>query len=190
MEALQEGIGRLKSDIKEAKGRGEERERQQREQLIGMEKKLEESTKEAEDAETKLHLMENVIDKLKVGKVKDSPDTWSIGLVTPSFHSEGVEDLYLEADVGSTPVLQLLEGEQKQHERPFVKESNVIMYLDMIHEKIMELLTVVQYITFKSSSSQPTPRSAMTTKVNPLERQLKRLPSSAQLLGKLSNSES
>ena len=32
VEALQEGIGRLRSDIKEAKGRGEEKERQQREQ--------------------------------------------------------------------------------------------------------------------------------------------------------------
>ena len=32
VEALQEGIGRLRLDIKEAKGRGEEKERQQREQ--------------------------------------------------------------------------------------------------------------------------------------------------------------
>lgn len=32
VEALQEGIARLRSDIKEAKGRGEEKERQQREQ--------------------------------------------------------------------------------------------------------------------------------------------------------------
>ena len=34
VEALQEGIARLRSDIKEAKGRGEEKERQQREQVI------------------------------------------------------------------------------------------------------------------------------------------------------------
>ncbi len=41
VEALQEGIARLKTDIKEAKGRGEEKERQQREQLAAMERRLE-----------------------------------------------------------------------------------------------------------------------------------------------------
>lgn len=89
VEALQEGIGRLRADIKEAKGRGEERERAQREQLAAMEKKLGSSTHEADSAETKLSLMESVISKLKVG----------------------TEDLYILAKVGSTPVLSLLGGE-------------------------------------------------------------------------------
>lgn len=66
VEALQEGISRLKGDIKEAKGRGDERERHQREQLEGMEKRLSTSMHEADSAETKLNLMEGVISKLKV----------------------------------------------------------------------------------------------------------------------------
>ena len=91
MEALQEGIGRLRSDIKEAKGRGEEKERQQREQLSTMERSLATSEKEADSAEKKLELMEGVISKLKAG----------------------AEDLYVEAKVGSTPVLSLL-GDMKK----------------------------------------------------------------------------
>ena len=58
VEALQEGISRLKSDIREAKGRGEERERLQREQMTSMDRKLTTSTHEADSAETKLNLME------------------------------------------------------------------------------------------------------------------------------------
>ena len=88
VEALQEGIGRLRTDIKEAKGRGEEKERAQREQLAAMEKKLSTSTHEADSAETKLSLMESVIAKLKVGS----------------------EELYIMSKVGSTPVLSLLGG--------------------------------------------------------------------------------
>ena len=70
VEALQEGISRLKSDIREAKGRGEGRERLQREQMTSMDRKLTTSTHEADSAETKLNLMEGVISKLKVTRVE------------------------------------------------------------------------------------------------------------------------
>ena len=171
VEALQEGIGRLKGDIKEAKGRGEEKERQQREQLASMEKRLDQSTHEADSAETKLKLMESVISKLKVG----------------------TEDLYIGAKVGSTPVMALLGGSEpslKEQERPFVNENNVIMYLDMIHEKVLELKGVVQYLDFKENAGkghhvEHVGKHPPAHKTSLIERQLKRLPSSAQLLGKI-----
>ena len=40
----------------------------------------------------------------------------------------------------------------KEKARPFVNESNVIMYLDMVHEKIIELKGVKQYMDFKVNS--------------------------------------
>ncbi len=150
VEGLQEGIAKLKTDIKEAKGRGEEKERQQREQLANMERRLDASQHEAEAAETKLELMETVIDKLKAG----------------------TEQLYYNAKVGSTPVLSLLSaanaagtaagGAQQAKEqaeaaeddgalprKQFVTENNVIMYLDMVHEKVVELQAVSQYLTYR-----------------------------------------
>ena len=48
-------------------GRGDERERQQREQLSSMERKVESSIREADATENKLELMEAIIKKLKVG---------------------------------------------------------------------------------------------------------------------------
>ena len=66
VEGLQESIGKLRTDIKEAKGRGDERERQQREQLQNMERRVALSIREADTAEAKLELMEGVINKLKV----------------------------------------------------------------------------------------------------------------------------
>ena len=56
-----------------------------------MEKSLATSEKEADSVEKKLELMEGVINKLKAG----------------------AEDLYVEAKVGSTPVLSLL-GDMKK----------------------------------------------------------------------------
>ncbi|XP_059086891.1 coiled-coil domain-containing protein 63-like [Tigriopus californicus] len=182
VEALQEGISRLKGDIKEAKGRGDERERLQREQLEGMEKKLSTSMHEADSAETKLNLMEGVISKLKVGS----------------------EDLYLISKVGSTPVLSLLGANiprDQEPERPFINESNVIMYLDMVHEKIIELKGIAQYLEFKSgktlappiTSSSGTSPSVQAMPKAPFkhllgaEKVLKRAPSSAQILGKSDN---
>ena len=53
-------------DIKEAKGRGDERERQQRDQLNSMERRVALSIREADMTEAKLDLMEGVIAKLKV----------------------------------------------------------------------------------------------------------------------------
>ena len=66
VEGLQESIAKLRTDIKEAKGRGDERERQQRDQLQNMERRVALSIREADTAEAKLELMEGVIDKLKV----------------------------------------------------------------------------------------------------------------------------
>ena len=40
VEGLQESIAKLRTDIKEAKGRGDERERQQRDQLQNMERNI------------------------------------------------------------------------------------------------------------------------------------------------------
>ena len=68
VEGLQESIGKLRTDIKEAKGRGDERERQQREQLQNMERRVALSIREADTAEAKLDLMEGVINKLKVSE--------------------------------------------------------------------------------------------------------------------------
>ena len=62
-----------------------------------MEKSLATSEKEADSAEKKLELMEGVINKLKAG----------------------AEDLYVEAKVGSTPVLSLL-GDMKKVARKHV----------------------------------------------------------------------
>ena len=62
-----------------------------------MEKSLASSEKEADSAEKKLELMEGVINKLKAG----------------------AEDLYVEAKVGSTPVLSLL-GDMKKVARKHV----------------------------------------------------------------------
>lgn len=67
VEGLQESIAKLRSDIKEAKGRGDERERQQRDQLQSMERRVALSIREADTTEAKLELMEGVIKKLKVG---------------------------------------------------------------------------------------------------------------------------
>ncbi len=183
VEALQEGIGRLRSDIKEAKGRGEEKERQQRDQLTYMEKTLTVSEREADAAEKKLELMESVISKLKVGTEE---------LYAEAKYESKQYILHIWAQltsvfrVGSTPVLSLLGSgddaagvaaaavpdstpsaaastEQSSEEaaegallpatapaRPLVvTENNVIMYLDMVHEKIVELKTVAQFLDSK-----------------------------------------
>ena len=63
---LQESIAKFRIDIKEAKGRGDERERQQRDQLNSMERRVALSIREADMTEAKLDLMEGVIQKLKV----------------------------------------------------------------------------------------------------------------------------
>ena len=58
----------------------------------------------------------------------------------------------MSSQCGATPVLSLL-GERAGSEgrldtsvpdKPFVTEANVIMYLDMIHEKVIELKCVYQ----------------------------------------------
>merc|ERR1712062_58869 len=99
VEGLQESIGKLRTDIKEAKGRGDERERQQREQLQNMERRVALSIREADTAEAKLELMEGVINKLKVSykklslnQNKNSSADWSVwnlrGKIIKRFSSE------------------------------------------------------------------------------------------------------
>ena len=66
-----------------------------------MERSLATSEKEANSAEKKLELMEGVINKLKAG----------------------AEDLYVEAKVGSTPVLSLL-GDMKKVMRKWVQNTD------------------------------------------------------------------
>ena len=99
VEGLQESIGKLRTDIKEAKGRGDERERQQREQLQNMERRVALSIREADTAEAKLELMEGVINKLKVNykklslnQNKNSSADWSVwnlrGKIIKRFSSE------------------------------------------------------------------------------------------------------
>ena len=60
----------------------------------------------------------------------------------------GVEELYIISQAGSTPVLSLLGGLPKAEkpERPFVNESNIIMYLDMVNEKGVELKGIAQFV--------------------------------------------
>ena len=61
------------------------------------------------------------------------------------FLQYGVEELYILSQAGSTPVLSLLGGlsgktsTAAEPERPFVNESNIIMYLDMVNERSVEL---------------------------------------------------
>lgn len=75
-------------------------------QLSTMEKSLATSEKEADSAEKKLELMEGVIKKLKAG----------------------AEDLYVEAKVGSTPVLSLL-GDMKKVARKFYQFRLIILMI-------------------------------------------------------------
>jgi hypothetical protein len=167
VEGLQESIAKLRSDIKEAKGRGDERERQQREQLLSMERKVDSSIRDADATENKLELMEGIITKLKVGS----------------------EDIYIYSKCGATPVLSLLGASRdKELARPFINENNIVMYLDMIHERIIELKVVCQYI----DSHQHNPKTKERAKEPVIEpmlamdksKQLKRMPSSAALLGR------
>ena len=129
VETLQDSIAKLRQDIKEARGRGEEKERRQKEKLAEMEKRLQESEHEADTTEAKLRLMESVLGKLKTG----------------------TEDLYIKCDCGNTPVLSLLGdgGEKVEPKRPFVTDNNIIMYLDMINEKIVELKGVIQFLDYQ-----------------------------------------
>ena len=149
-----------------------------------MERRVTSSVSEADATEAKVELMEGVIRKLKVG----------------------CEEVYLMSQCGSTPVLSLLGGrvgtdrhDDRPPERPFVTENNIIMYLDMIHERLIELKCVAQFVdsqkggkpdpeaygtrrgSFKASSgllADPGITAAVSKKG------LKRLPSSAALLGK------
>ncbi|QQP57798.1 Uncharacterized protein FKW44_002909, partial [Caligus rogercresseyi] len=144
VEGLQENISRLKNDIKEAKGRGDERERQQREELQNMEEKLKSSTHEAETTETKLSLMESVIHKLKCG----------------------TEVLYNAADCRSTPILCLMTGKEESLPSPgmdpesFINENNIIMYLDIIYERVVELKGIEQYMDLRGRKASTTGHNA------------------------------
>ena len=188
VEGLQENIVKLRTDIKEAKGRGDERERQQREQLQTMERKVSSSVAEADATEAKVELMEGVLAKLK----------------------NGTEEVYLMSQCGATPVLSLLGGklgtdrhDERPPERPFVTENNVIMYLDMIHEKIIELKCVAQFVEQQrgrdgasapssviTAAPQKDKDSSLSLSTSKKPSTLKRFPSSAALLGQEDGSES
>lgn len=210
VEGLQEGIAKLRADIKEAKGRGNERERQQKDQLAGMERKLAASTAEANATEAKVELMEGVITKLKVG----------------------CKELYLVSQCGSTPMLSLLDGgkavmaaapapasetavpQAPPEKGPIVTELNIIMYLDMIHERLIELKCVAQFVDHQraakaaaaasgSSISGHDPHGSSDHRVSSKRdhhrsasppavggRSMKRMPSSAVLLGQAGDDDS
>ena len=80
----------------------------------------------------------------------------------------GTEDLYIKCQCGNTPVLSLLGKILQNHfnstltiyffiigdireepKRPFVNDNNIIMYLDMINEKIVELKGICQFLEFQ-----------------------------------------
>ena len=153
-----------------------------------MERRVTSSVSEADATEAKVELMEGVITKLKLG----------------------CEEVYLMSQCGATPVLSLLGGrvgtdrhDDRPPERPFVTENNIIMYLDMIHERLIELKCVAQFVdsqkghhkgdadnlglggranerrgSFKGGSDLLAVSNAGGKKA------LKRMPSSAALLGK------
>ena len=88
----------------------------------------------------------------------------------------------------------LTQGEDRTPERPFVTENNVIMYLDMIHEKIAELKGVAQYLDWKKGIR--TPVSPLSPAATPLQGKgapafkgapplspVRREPSANQLIG-------
>lgn len=176
VEGLQESIAKLRTDIKEAKGRGDERERQQKDQLMNMERRVALSIREADTAEAKLELMEGVIDKLKFG----------------------VEELYLLCQAGSTPVLSLLGGLEKATEipeRPFVNEKNIIMYLDMVNERSVELKGIGQFVDAQAKAKEGgkkdlyDPKAMVGLGYGEKKKQVKDLPSCAALLGKAEEEE-
>ena len=153
---------------------------QQREQLLSMERRVTSSVSEADATEAKVELMEGVIRKLKIG----------------------CEEVYLMSQCGSTPVLSLLGGrvgtdrhDDRPPERPFVTENNIIMYLDMIHERLIELKCVAQFVD-SQKGGKPEPeiytgrrgsfKSGQALLVaDPVSKKgMKRMPSSAALLGK------
>ena len=154
---------------------------QQREQLLSMERRVTSSVSEADATEAKVELMEGVIRKLKVG----------------------CEEVYLMSQCGSTPVLSLLGGrigtdghDERAPERPFVTENNIIMYLDMIHERLIELKCVAQFVDSQRGPKDPDPYMARRGSIKlgtgsllgdasvASKKSMKRMPSSAALLGK------
>ena len=147
-----------------------------------MERRVTSSVSEADATEAKVELMEGVIRKLKVG----------------------CEEVYLMSQCGSTPVLSLLGGrvgtdrhDDRPPERPFVTENNIIMYLDMIHERLIELKCVAQFVD-SQKGGKPEPelytgrrgsfKSGQGLLADPgltvSKKGMKRMPSCAALLGK------
>ena len=104
----------------------------------------------------------------------------------------------VESPTGKMKPSFVIQGEDTTPTRPFVTENNVIMYLDMIHEKIAELKGVAQYLDWKKGGAR-TPllspaavvaaqgKGAAAFKAAPLtaeQRGVKRVPSGGQLMGK------
>ena len=87
----------------------------------------------------------------------------------------------------------VIQGEDTTPTRPFVTENNVIMYLDMIHEKIAELKGVAQYLDWKKGIRTPVSplspaaplqgKGAPAFKGAPPLSPVRREPSANQLIG-------
>ncbi len=172
VEGLQESIAKLRTDIRLAKGRGDEQERHQKEQLNSMERRVALSVREADTAEAKLDLMEGVLSKLK----------------------SGVEDLHLSCQIGSTPVLSLLGGQPETKDtsqKPFVNERNIIMYLDIINEKSVELKGIAQFCDsqLKLKGDKKSDYFAYSSFLDDKKKKVKKLPSCAALLGRAEEEE-
>ena len=116
------------------------------------------------------------------------------------FLKYGVEELYILSQAGSTPVLSLLGGLSKtgpaEPERPFVNENNIIMYLDMVNERSVELKGIAQFVDAqakaKSEKKDLYDAKAMAGLgglIGDKKKQVKALPSCAALLGKAEEEE-
>ena len=108
--------------------------------------------------------------------------------------------MYILSQAGSTPVLSLLGGLSKEakaeQERPFVNENNIIMYLDMVNERSVELKGIAQFVDAqakaKSEKKDLYDAKAMAGLgglIGDKKKQVKALPSCAALLGKAEEEE-
>ena len=110
----------------------------------------------------------------------------------------GVEELYLLCQAGSTPVLSLLGGLSKTTEvpeRPFINENNIIMYLDMVNERTVELKGISQFVEAQAKAKDkkdlydPKNLSGLGGLIGDKKKAPKGMPSSASLLGKAEEEE-
>lgn len=91
-------------------------------------------------------------------------------------------------------------GKVSEPERPFVNENNIIMYLDMVNERCIELKGIGQFVDIQSKAKnvQKDPYAVDTKAIAGLgnllaigdkKKTLKKMPSCAALLGKAEEEE-